>query len=249
MRRPATVLAYHAVGTPPPGEDRHSLFLSLATFEKQMAQLAAHAEVVSLADAVATTHQGRRPRVALTFDDGYRHLLDTALPVLERHGFPATVFVPTRWIGDRNTWDPPSACDVRIMDEDELRTADRRGLRVESHGHAHIDMTAASPEDVREDLTLSRQRLQQVLGRPPRFLAWPFRNGSPAAQETAAEVGFEAAFSIDLPHDGLYSFERVQVTKLDNRATFAVKTSGRYFGIRHSAAFERSYRLAKRLRA
>lgn len=249
MRRPATVLAYHAVGTPPAGEDRHSLFLSLAAFEKQMAHLAAHHEVVPLAEAVATTRAGRRPRVAVTFDDGYRHLLETALPVLERYGFPATVFVPTRWIGDRNTWDPPSACDLRIMDEDELREADRRGLRVESHGHAHIDMATATAEAVREDLVASRRRIEEVLGRPPRFLAWPFRNGSLPAQELAADVGFEAAFSIDLPHGGPYSFERVQVTRLDNRATFAVKTSGRYFGIRHSAAFERSYRIAKRMRA
>lgn len=42
---------------------------------------------------------GRRPlpprAVMLTFDDGYRSVLTEALPVLERHAMPATVFVCT----------------------------------------------------------------------------------------------------------------------------------------------------------
>ena len=36
-----------------------------------------------------------RPFVALTFDDGYRDTADVALPILERHGAPFTVYVTT----------------------------------------------------------------------------------------------------------------------------------------------------------
>ncbi|MEK6609597.1 MAG: polysaccharide deacetylase family protein [Gemmatimonadota bacterium] len=32
--------------------------------------------------------------VVITFDDGYRHVLRTALPVLRRYGLPAAVFLP-----------------------------------------------------------------------------------------------------------------------------------------------------------
>lgn len=39
--------------------------------------------------------QDRRPFVALTFDDGYRSNAGLALPVMERFGAPATIFVPT----------------------------------------------------------------------------------------------------------------------------------------------------------
>ena len=43
--------------------------------------------------------------MAVTFDDGYRSVLDEAVPVLQRYGFPAVCFVPTRWIGEANGWD------------------------------------------------------------------------------------------------------------------------------------------------
>jgi peptidoglycan/xylan/chitin deacetylase (PgdA/CDA1 family) len=52
-------------------------------------------ELVSLTEAVARvrTGRGRIPFATLTFDDGYRDNLENALPVLERHGVPMTLFV------------------------------------------------------------------------------------------------------------------------------------------------------------
>ena len=245
MTARATVLAYHGVGEPPPGEDRHGLFISRQRFTEQLAFLAARRNVVPLAEITHGAAGRDRHAVAITFDDGYRHLLTAALPLLEQHGFPSTVFVPTQYVGQRNGWDEDSACDLDIMTTEELREADARGLSVESHGHAHLDCSTATPEAVRADLEQSRRRLQELVGRAPRFLAWPFRDGSPDAQAIAEQVGFDAAFSIDLPHAGRFSFERVQVTPRDNPAMFALKTSGRYMQLRHHKALARAYRLSR----
>jgi peptidoglycan/xylan/chitin deacetylase (PgdA/CDA1 family) len=49
-------------------------------------------EFVTLEEAARRLAQGGAPFAALTFDDGYRDTRDVALPVLERHGAPATVF-------------------------------------------------------------------------------------------------------------------------------------------------------------
>ena len=245
MTRRATVLAYHGVGTPPPGEDRHNLFVSRQEFERQMDFLARRRKVVPLA-AVVEGSAGPGS-VAITFDDGYRHLLEAALPVLERHGFPATVFVPTQYVGRRNEWDEPSGCDLAIMDAAEVREADARGLRVESHGHAHLDCRTTELATVTADLATSQDRLEELVGRRPRLLAWPFRDGSVEARQEAQRLGFDAAFSIDLPHDGTFSHERVQVVPQDGPALFALKTSGHYMRLRHSAVLDRAYRLVKRV--
>jgi peptidoglycan/xylan/chitin deacetylase (PgdA/CDA1 family) len=62
----------------------------------------------SLVSGKATGRRAsRRPRIALTFDDGYRDAYTDALPVLQAEGLPATVFLVTEYIGTgrRFWWD------------------------------------------------------------------------------------------------------------------------------------------------
>ncbi len=65
------------------------------------------------------------PFVVLTFDDGYRSNIELALPVMERHEAPATIFVPTEmltrtinawWLGLRRLVEINDAIEVAPMD-------------------------------------------------------------------------------------------------------------------------------------
>jgi peptidoglycan/xylan/chitin deacetylase (PgdA/CDA1 family) len=233
-----TVLAYHAVASCPASDDDHLLFVSPTAFEAQMEYLARRRQVVTLVEAVSGPRPRGRPAVAITFDDGYRSVLEHALPVLERFGFPATVFVPTRYIGDQNRWNPPSACPLTIMSTDELRDAEARGLAVESHGHAHLDLSNANEDEARDDLAQSVAILRTVTGRQPRFLAYPFATASPSAQRVAETLGFVAAFNVSGRDRGPFARGRVPASRLDPPWLFGLQTSGHYLALRHSLPTE-----------
>ena len=100
------ILMYHRVA-----EERHDpwrLCVSPARFEEQMALLArARAAVDLAAFAEGATYDRDTARFAVTFDDGYADDQAVALPILERHGIPATIFLVGHAPGRRREfwWD------------------------------------------------------------------------------------------------------------------------------------------------
>src|SRR5918996_3488079 len=100
--RREVVLVYHGIGAVARDAPLWNGFVRPERFAAQMTRLAGEGRVVGL-DAIVEGAAGRG-RVAITFDDAYRSALEHAVPVLRELGLPATFFVPTRWIGERNTW-------------------------------------------------------------------------------------------------------------------------------------------------
>ncbi len=236
MARSATVLAYHAIGDcPHSGRAHNCVCISTETFAKQMRFLANSRQVVSLEDVVEGRFSEHRPAVAITFDDGYRNIIANAVPILNRYGFVATMFVPTKWIGQKNFWDVDTDCfPLEIANEDELQMAVRLGIAVESHGHAHIDLERADPLTVAEDLQMSVVRLREILGRQPRYLAYPYGRQSPATWASVVEAGFSHAFICDGVEAGELAYERVSVDGREGRVRLRLKTAGGYLARRHS---------------
>jgi peptidoglycan/xylan/chitin deacetylase (PgdA/CDA1 family) len=99
---------YHRVGNVP--VDPWGLAVTPLNFERQIEILMKRRQVVSLRDlpeAVRRWRRGRRPIVAVTFDDGYHDVYLHARPVLQQHRCPATVFITTGAIdsGREFWWD------------------------------------------------------------------------------------------------------------------------------------------------
>jgi peptidoglycan/xylan/chitin deacetylase (PgdA/CDA1 family) len=75
-----------------------------AVFDAQVGYLREHYRVVPVSELWARLRGGGRDArrlAAVTIDDGYRDCHDVALPILRRHGVPATVFVTTAFVGGR----------------------------------------------------------------------------------------------------------------------------------------------------
>jgi peptidoglycan/xylan/chitin deacetylase (PgdA/CDA1 family) len=106
-RSSAVVLSYHRVASPP--LDPWALAVSREHFDEHLEILNRTCTVLSLMECLRLAEEQRLPRraVALTFDDGYADNLHAALPLLQRHGIPATVFITNQAIGSTQEfwWD------------------------------------------------------------------------------------------------------------------------------------------------
>src|SRR5262249_55503165 len=94
------VLMYHKVNDTP----ENPTTVSVGAFDEQLSQLRGLGfEVVDL-DAVIDHYTLGRPlphkALLITFDDGYRDTLENAMPVLQKHGYPAVIFVPVAYMDD-----------------------------------------------------------------------------------------------------------------------------------------------------
>lgn len=76
------------------------------TFDWQMRLLSKHFLPLPLHEALKRLSTGTLPpnAVCVTFDDGYLNNLTVALPILQRHAIPATVYVATAYSEGRNMW-------------------------------------------------------------------------------------------------------------------------------------------------
>src|SRR5690349_16179849 len=126
------ILGYHKIGPPPPGGWETWFYIPEETFLEQLATLRASGWRVI--DAQAFLEGLARPEILperaalITFDDGYRSNLEVAVPLLQRFDYPAVMFVPTAFIGGRNTFDGGAEPDEPICDWEDLGELERCGV-------------------------------------------------------------------------------------------------------------------------
>jgi len=97
-RQRLLILCYHGIAM---GEEHGShpeMFIPLDLFARRMEILAqSGAAVLGLGEALRLLHSGKLPlkSVAITLDDGWADFPTQAFPVLQKYGFPATVYLTT----------------------------------------------------------------------------------------------------------------------------------------------------------
>ena len=194
-----TVLLYHRVTD----EVRDNLTVGVAQFERQMAYVARHCQVLSIEEVIAmpTPPRGSRPLVAETFDDGYLDNHAHAVPILLRHRVPAAFFVSTGIVGtdgrfphDLRRGNPP----IPVMRWDQLREMQKFGFTVGSHSVSHIDCAAEPEAMVRDELIRSRAAIEAELHLRDVIFAYPYggrQHMTPARLEMVRQAGYVGCLS------------------------------------------------------
>jgi peptidoglycan/xylan/chitin deacetylase (PgdA/CDA1 family) len=194
-----TVLLYHRVTD----DVRDNLTVGVAQFNRQMALLREHCQIVSIEDMLAspTIRASKRPLVAVTFDDGYLDNYEHAAPILERNGIPAAFFVSTGIVNSDNRFphdirreNPP----IPVMTWEQLREMRARGFTIGSHSVYHIDCAAEPEARVKQELAQSRDDLARELGVREVMFAYPYggrRHMTPERLELVKQAGYIACLS------------------------------------------------------
>ena len=128
-KRPAfRILMYHRIVEPNtlPYPIEPGMYVRPESFALQCEFMKREMQVLPLSDLVelALANKPPPPRsLAITFDDGYQDFYQNALPTLTRLGLPATVFLPTAFIGTERmfSYDLFAAQLERARNHPELR--------------------------------------------------------------------------------------------------------------------------------
>ncbi len=95
-------------------------------FDQSMRWISEWFKVLPLAEAVARLKRGELPAraAAITFDDGYADNYLHALPILQRHGLPATFFISTGFLDGGRMWNDSIIEAVRNAKADRIDCAE-----------------------------------------------------------------------------------------------------------------------------
>jgi peptidoglycan/xylan/chitin deacetylase (PgdA/CDA1 family) len=123
--------------------------------------------------------------VALTVDDAFLSVYESAWPLLKEAGFPVTVFVST---------DALDSGLPDFMSWDQLKELVEAGVHVGHHSASHGHFPTYDSARIREDIEKANSRFQEMLGFVPGIFAYPYGEYGSEIKALIAEMGFKAAF-------------------------------------------------------
>ncbi|MFI0962238.1 polysaccharide deacetylase family protein [Streptomyces sp. NPDC021080] len=221
---PPWVAMYHSVGDC--SDDPYRVTVSPERLGLQLAWLRRRGlRGVCVRDLLAARARGQGPDlVGLTFDDGYADFVETALPLLRRHGFGATLFVlPGRFGGD-NAWDPLGPRKPLLSKQGVRLAAACEGMEVGSHGLTHVDLTKADDTVLRSEIAGSRAVLSEVIGAHVDGFCYPYGTVDRRVVDAVRDAGYSYGCAIDPgPLTGPYALPRVHIGENDTPVRLFLK--------------------------
>jgi len=133
--------------------------VDIEQFRRQMAYLAdQQIHVVTLKDKGQFCSRGPSSvdyeylPLIITFDDGHITNYTNALPILKEFGFSAYFFITTDWIGQ-----------PYYMTEAMIKELNDAGMIIGSHGKTHKFLSDLTKEEINNELTISKARLETII--------------------------------------------------------------------------------------
>jgi peptidoglycan/xylan/chitin deacetylase (PgdA/CDA1 family) len=209
---------YHALTTP--GEAPSRYVISARRFAWQMRWLRLlRRRVVGLDEYLRCRREHRLPparTVVITFDDGYVDNGEVAKPLLDRFGFPATIFLVTDYLGTANRWDAKSILSGRpLLGWDAVGALERTGLRFAAHSRRHPFLTRVERPVAEEEVRGSKAEVEAHLADAVPAFAYPHGDYDEEIREMVERAGFWGALTtrtgLNRPATPPFALRRVEI--------------------------------------
>lgn len=200
------VLNYHQINN----KAHHLLTLSSQEFEAQMSYLHEAGYTTISPDQLADHLQygaSLPPNpILITFDDGYEDNYRVAYPILQKYNFTATIFLITDFVSNNK----------RYLTWSQVNEMKENGFSFGSHTLSHVFLAnAMTDDDILSELTKSREAMEWRLNQKIEYFAYPGGIYDQRVIKMAKEVGYRAAFTINLGRNitncGLFTLNRIPI--------------------------------------
>jgi peptidoglycan/xylan/chitin deacetylase (PgdA/CDA1 family) len=181
------ILMYHHVSTQTP----RSTSVSPEEFAKHMAYLAEHHNVISLEAALdGLNNPTSLPEraVVITFDDGFKNILENGHPIMRQYGFEYTIFINPALINLVNSQ----------LSWKEIKTMSKEGVTFANHTLDHLHLLDRHPKEnevnwlarVKQNINMAEETLSTQLGYSKKWLAFPFGEFDLSLKAMLKEMGY-----------------------------------------------------------
>ncbi|HDX8347204.1 polysaccharide deacetylase family protein [Aeromonas dhakensis] len=212
LRREMPVIMYHRFIEHDSEKGVHGTWMPIAMFEKHLRLLKwLGYETLTFRDLadkgfIHRLQYGKR-YLMITADDGYQDNLTRMLPLLEKYGYKAVVYVVT---GEGyNRWDVEQASNpdtrVDLMNGEQLKALVASG-HVEIGGHTltHPRLSKLAPEQQAHEIQENKRQLETLLGHPLLSFAYPYGDMDESAKAQAMAAGYRFAVATNSGPRGMH---------------------------------------------
>jgi peptidoglycan/xylan/chitin deacetylase (PgdA/CDA1 family) len=236
-----TILTYHTIAdykqVLPAGVN-----ISVDDFRSQMEYLFQRKyRVIRLERMVKYIVNGWKPEkncLSITFDDGYEDHFTNVYPILEKYGFPATIFLTVKYINGYWKSEKAEGGNIKALSRDQILEMQKGGLiKFGSHGYSHANLIDIAKEKRFIEIRESKLYLEDLLGEDVSFISYPFGVCNEEIKSIVRDAGYKAGFSVWNRKLDIYSIPRVPLHTHDGIKIFRFKISSLYFPLKSILRF------------